>query len=241
MKPRFWIPVGVGMCMAFGFVGHAQDTAKLPTEIRLRNLEGQIQAVRQKLTANDGKVLALEKRVKELLEKAFSVQKPPAVAEEKPIEEPKLQPIKVEYRPPLFVLKKGEERPTLYVCKDARVFVLNQSSLRSQLQGKQVNQGDFFQMGTGDFDLVVSEFVFPRIKFEAKLRPNKTGESLERISQADSEFMKHLTPLNKNRDKVIFLVFPDSYEAFRAARALVWRQGMTLEWYPRAAGDAIWL
>jgi hypothetical protein len=65
------------------------------------------------------------------------------------------------------------------------------------------------------------------------------GESARELEQTDSEFKEAIAQLDPKQDYIAFLVRPDSFEAFRAARKLSWSQGFDVGWEPMNPERAI--
>jgi hypothetical protein len=62
--------------------------------------------------------------------------------------------------------------------------------------------------------------------------PTKEGESKPQLQQPNSNFQKTLAKLNPNQDYLAFIVRPDSFATFRAAREQAWKQGFNVGWEP---------
>lgn len=62
--------------------------------------------------------------------------------------------------------------------------------------------------------------------------PTKEGENKDQIALNNSAFNEVLAKLNPNEDYLAFIVRPDSFSAFRAARKQAWAQGFEAGWEP---------
>jgi hypothetical protein len=60
----------------------------------------------------------------------------------------------------------------------------------------------------------------------------KPGETEEQFSLSESEFNKILAKLNPKKDYLAFIVRPDSFSGFRAAREQAWAKGYNVGWEP---------
>ncbi len=69
--------------------------------------------------------------------------------------------------------------------------------------------------------------------------PNKLGENAEEILLADSKFNQVLTELDPKQDYLAFIVRPDSFSSFRAAREQAWGQGFEVGWEPHKTENPI--
>lgn len=65
------------------------------------------------------------------------------------------------------------------------------------------------------------------------------GESARDLVKTDSGFNNAIAQLDPKQDYIAFLVRPDSFEAFRAARKLAWSQGFDVGWEPMNPDRAI--
>ncbi len=61
-----------------------------------------------------------------------------------------------------------------------------------------------------------------------------TGETTVQLKAADSEYKQVLSRFNPNQDYLVFIVRPDSFEAFRAARKQAWDAGYEVGWEPQS-------
>ena len=62
--------------------------------------------------------------------------------------------------------------------------------------------------------------------------PNQEGENKDQIVTKESVFNQVLAKLNPKEDYVAFIVRPDSFSAFRAARQQAWDKGFEAGWEP---------
>jgi hypothetical protein len=68
---------------------------------------------------------------------------------------------------------------------------------------------------------------------------NEQGENKEQLALKDSEFQRTLEKFKSKDDYIAFIVRPDSFSAFRAARKQAWKQGFQVGWEPHKEEDAI--
>ncbi len=61
---------------------------------------------------------------------------------------------------------------------------------------------------------------------------NEVGENSTQITTADSQFQQVLSRNDSSKDYLIFIVRPDSFEAFREARKKAWEAGYQVGWEP---------
>jgi hypothetical protein len=58
------------------------------------------------------------------------------------------------------------------------------------------------------------------------------GETTQQLGSVDSEFKQILSKSNTDKNYVLFVVRPDSFEAFREARKQAWAAGYQVGWEP---------
>ena len=64
-------------------------------------------------------------------------------------------------------------------------------------------------------------------------RSSEIGETSSQINAADSQFQRVLSQYNSNKDYLVFIVRPDSFEAFREARKQARKAGYEVGWEPQ--------
>ncbi|MFN4195090.1 MAG: hypothetical protein ACK4HM_04595 [Thermosynechococcus sp.] len=70
-------------------------------------------------------------------------------------------------------------------------------------------------------------------------RDRSGGESFSTLEKPSSNFRRTIDRLSPSRYSLVFFVRPDSFDCFRAARAVAWRSGFDVGWEPMADGRAI--
>lgn len=70
-------------------------------------------------------------------------------------------------------------------------------------------------------------------------RDRSGGESFSVLEKPSSNFRRTIDRLSPSQDSLVFFVRPDSFDCFRAARAVAWRSGFDVGWEPMADGRAI--
>lgn len=101
----------------------------------------------------------------------------------------------------------------------------NYTSCLSSVLGRQSN----FTATTQDYNVRVVENGLSLL-FNPK--SNQVGETTSQLIEASSQFKQVLSQNNANRDYLIFIVRPDSFEAFREARKQAWEAGYEVGWEP---------
>lgn len=67
----------------------------------------------------------------------------------------------------------------------------------------------------------------------------QVGESVKEVSEPNSKFESVLTQLNPQKDYLAFIVRPDSFSAFRAARQKAQEKGFDVGWEPHKTDNPI--
>ena len=75
------------------------------------------------------------------------------------------------------------------------------------------------------------------LRFEPVL--TEAGETEKQLREADSEFNQILANFNPNKQYLAFIVRPDSFTTFRAARKQAWDRGYQVGWEPHPEGMPI--
>ena len=71
---------------------------------------------------------------------------------------------------------------------------------------------------------------FPGILLKPREPPG--GDTLDDVKNADKPFRKQLKTLDPNRDALILIVRPDSFEFFRSIREVIQHEGFKIGWHP---------
>jgi hypothetical protein len=72
-----------------------------------------------------------------------------------------------------------------------------------------------------------------------KPKSANVGESISELTKDDSEFQTIVSNLNPQTDYLAFIVRPDSFPAFRAARQQAWKRGFDVGWEPQLEKNPI--
>ena len=62
--------------------------------------------------------------------------------------------------------------------------------------------------------------------------PNRSGEDETQFILPESQFSQIISELNPEEDYLAFIVRPNSFKGFRAAREQAWNQGFEVGWEP---------
>ncbi|MEL6787678.1 MAG: hypothetical protein AAFO76_09765 [Cyanobacteria bacterium J06607_15] len=65
------------------------------------------------------------------------------------------------------------------------------------------------------------------------------GETTTQLTTADSSYQQVLSQYDPSKDYLVFIVRPDSFEAFRTARKLAWDAGYEVGWEPHPQDSPI--
>ena len=67
----------------------------------------------------------------------------------------------------------------------------------------------------------------------------QVGETMGQLAASGSQFKQVLEQFDPQKDYLIFIVRPDSFEAFRAARKQAWDAGYEVGWEPHSESEPI--
>ncbi|HUG92361.1 MAG TPA: hypothetical protein VML55_16095 [Planctomycetaceae bacterium] len=204
----------------------------IPLQHRVTLLQSQVHAVDVEITALDVRMNTLRDEIDELLRKVEQV-KPPAPADE-PRPEPETETRTEKFRPPLERVVEKED--VAFVVQNECLSLVDWDSLNQQIRSQLQGTGPFEIELTG-MDFRVTRHADDRLLLIR--RPGSLGEPIERAESPASRFLSRLEMLDREKYAVRFLVYPDSFEAFRRARAVAWTKGFEVGWSPQAPGSDI--
>ena len=87
-----------------------------------------------------------------------------------------------------------------------------------------------FRIRTDYYDVTMTNPSTFSLRYEPI--PTRDGETKEELVFPESEFNKVLANFDPNEDYLAFIVRPNSFSAFRAAREQAWAQGFDVGWEP---------
>lgn len=140
----------------------------------------------------------------------------------------------------------------LFECRAGRVVRIDDDTIQERV-GKLIR--DHREKSGGSFDLrdvpklleeqdvgdefyrvkgeIIDAGVFYYLTCTYEPRAEVQGEDARQMSQADSDYAQLLATLEPGEHYLFFLVRPDGFEAFRAARRLARARGLETGWHPR--------
>ena len=101
----------------------------------------------------------------------------------------------------------------------------NYQSCLSSILGRQTN----FRTTTNSYNV---RTVDNGLSLEFEPQSPEIGETTAQLGAATSEYKQVLARFNPQKDYLVFIVRPDSFEAFRAARKQAWDAGYDVGWEP---------
>ena len=101
----------------------------------------------------------------------------------------------------------------------------NYQSCLLSILGRQSN----FTATTDNYDV---RTVDDGVSLEFQPISAQIGENSNQLAAAGSQFQQVLSQFNPNKDYLVFIVRPDSFEAFRAAKKQAWDAGYEVGWEP---------
>lgn len=218
--------------------GDLEQKSMAPLLARVNQLKAQVRGVDQEIDKVKADLPALKDEVEALIRKAEAIQPP------KPVKEEGEQPVArtVPFRPP--VERDADKQTGVgFVCQDGRVSIFDSAAYDREVD----RVGDKFQVGEnpvtvpgGDFDVIVFSLGGKQIlygKFQRKA--GHVGETIDEFLKPDSRFQNLLNGIDNQKEYVQFVVYPDSFDAFRRCRDLVWSKKFDAQWSPIEAGAVI--
>lgn len=217
-----------------------------PLERRVVDIETQIKQAEGDIQAMKADISRLRNEVDALLQKAKQI-KPPKPPPPPPEKDKPEKVLTAKYRLPRrdVVLKES----LTFIVEDGRISWMDWTALnvelRRQIAGKDgpVNL-DFNVPGTdykvqGSLRVRDGHPLKAGLNLKAVRRQGARGEPLSTITQADSTFQRKLKSVNPGSYVITFLVYPDSFEAFRKARYIAFQQRFRVGWELKKSGSAI--
>jgi len=148
-------------------------------------------------------------------------------------------------------------RPVTFLCANNRVYPIAADDWRNKIRQRAefivkskrlnggptvgVNEERFMKEFKKTSRLLRDDFfeielyaagIYPRLKFIPK---EKGGATLDEVLKPRSRFRKMLFVLDKNKYYARFIVLPDSYEVYLAARSVALQQRLLAGWEPQSA------
>ena len=111
----------------------------------------------------------------------------------------------------------------------------------SDYQSCVVKQGTKLQQVTLDTnDYQVSIVNLNNLSLRYDLKPGEeVGDRLNNLTAQDSQYQQQLANFDPRIEYLAFLVRPDSFQSFRQAREIAWKQGFDVGWEPLNADTPI--
>ena len=215
----------------------------------MEQLQAVIRESNQALESQKTRLAALRQQF-EQLRKSLPPSKP-AEEQTPPAPDKTKKPAKqIVYRPPLEQLTK--QSPLNFLCEDGRVSYLDLEALGRQCDSALASQPPARgQPQPFRFDLPDSDFRIegaseqtdkgPVLRLTVIRKPSHPGETWEEIQKPASRFRRQLAGHDPKKCFVDFSVWPDSYEIFRRARSLAWKEGYDAGWSVQRTGQPLLL
>lgn len=110
--------------------------------------------------------------------------------------------------------------------------VANYQSCLLSVLGRQSN----FEASTENYEVSA---VDDGVSLEFKPVSEQIGETTTQLAATDSQFKRVLSQYNSKKDYLVFVVRPDSFETFRAARKVAWAANYEVGWEPHPLSSPI--
>jgi len=225
---------------------NAGEKSIRPLQDRVNQLNAQINGVDNNIQVLKNELRQLGDEVDELLQKAEKIKNPDVTKRDDDDD----QPTRTEnYRLPLrrFVQKKH----ITFVVEDDRVSWMDWGALNKALQ--QAVSGKSGKLSL-DFDVPGTDYkvtgtvrvvrqdgnvAFRDVDLHAVRKPGKTGENAQAAVRSSSRFYQILRSVSPDTHVVRFLVYPDSFDAFRTIRGIAFQKKFRVGWELVQNGDPI--
>ncbi len=221
----------------------ADPKSLAPLRTRINLLRSEIAAVEQNLKNLEAKLPQLRRQVQELIDRAGQVHPP---KEQQNAKDEEKEAKTVEFRPP-FSRESQKDTNAAFVCQENRIYLFDLAAFESALKQKNPQKGEKVQLASGDYDVLIKDLVLVLVGNqigraplgELILKAGHRGEALEQIHNPQSVFQVRLKQLDPAKNTLQFQVYPDSFQAFREARAIAWKLEFGLNWSPLEAGSNV--
>jgi len=154
------------------------------------------------------------------------------------------------------IARETRKQGYFFECRENRAIPLDEDNASAAIQQffRRVNDNPFvdpqhlqqqfrdFSHNTRYYTVRLSLVNFggqPIIQTLFQPRDRFGGESVASLDTSTSTFRQTLSRLSPSRHSLIFFVRPDSFDCFRAARAIAWRNGFDVGWEPMTEDRAI--
>ena len=120
-------------------------------------------------------------------------------------------------------------RPSIDASRDEALYLRGLSDYRSCIssRGRRLTN---FRTQTDYYTVTMVNPATFSLRYEPIF--NKTCEDENQLVLSESQFNQTLAELNPQEDYLAFIVRPDSFKSFRAAREQAWAQGFEVGWEP---------
>lgn len=206
----------------------------------LQTLDSEMKNLSQRLPAMKAELDAMLKRI-ENVQIAKEVKTPEQSDNKKETQN-------VEFRPPLR--RESKKATSLgIICQNQKLFILDLDALEKAAKDNQttvMRTGGMLTLATGDYDVKVAvtqinlgdrTLFLPNM--ELIMKSGRSGETWSEAAGPSSVFRKFLGGLSPDKSMLQFVVYPDSYDLFRSARAVAWERKFELGWNASQVGDPI--
>lgn len=215
---------------------------------QLTSLRAQLENVSKDTDALSGRLESLRTESDELFQKVEELQPPPPAKENE--QAAKRRPREVVFRPP-FERPDTKPKSLLFWVENRSVTLIEGPAQlddtivkhvgtpgnhllkempfcdnRFWVDGKAVVRGAIGRLSV-EFD---------SSSLTIRRRSDAEAEMDNELQRPESHYREQLNKADPKSYSIHFLVFPDSYEAFRAARALAWERGFDVGWQSLPSG-----
>ena len=168
------------------------------------------------------------------------------------------QDIQISLGTPIMADVDDDLKRRCFECRDNRLVPLDSDYREAELKAvfksgmsdsertRKIKEldGSTASNGFHQFKIEIREIKFGRqtlrsMNLTVTAVDEKVGDTLSQMRKPDSELSKRLAEMDPKKHWLYFIVRPDSFEAFRAARKYAKKRGFQVGWTPHKSGKPI--
>ena len=220
---------------------NAGEKSIKPLQDRVNQMKAQLRDVDNDIEGQKRQLRSLREEVQDLIKKAEKIKKPLVVKNEEKKEPPRKQ----KYRLPLQQFRT--KKHITFVVEDSTITFMDWDALNTELRkivaGKSGRVDVNFEVPGTIFvvsgSLNVGERGYSNVNVKATRKKGTKGDSLDAALKTGSKFHKQIGTVDPSTHVVRFLVYPDSFDAFRKLRAVAFQKKFEVGWQIQKNGEII--
>ncbi len=150
-------------------------------------------------------------------------------------------------------VRQTNKQPVLLECREEHIIPVNKADIQQRLEvyldeidknkaeyNRIIRSTNLELKDVGDkYYRVDAAKLLKRDIMALIPNPENQGDSKDVLRNKDTAFQQILQRIDPEKEFVFFLVRPDSFEAFRVARKLLWAKNIEIGWEPLSEGQFI--